>query len=102
MSIGRRRLVTMLVSLVASDVVATPKEGTNSGPYCWAGIKDNKDVFIPCGSKLGMLSIANREWLTLDLSDFEGLRVVLDDKAFYVSRKEIIAALAASYDCAKP
>jgi hypothetical protein len=91
----RRSIILAMLSMAASKLAASQKDKGVSGPYCWAGKKDGEDVYIPCGSGLrSSAAIAEKNWLILDLSDFAGLRVVIDGEAYYVSRDDISTALA--------
>jgi hypothetical protein len=102
MSNSRRNMILAVVGLATIKTSAKPANKGDSGPYCWAGQKDGKDVFVTCGSKLGSVSAADQDWLTLDLSGVGGIRIAIEGKGFYISRREILTALAESSDSAKP
>jgi hypothetical protein len=66
-----------------------------TGPYCWAGNEGGKDKHIPCGKGLtGASTAVDPNWLTLDLPDFAGLRILIDGKVYYVRRSDISIVLA--------
>jgi len=87
----RRSVILAIVGMAASRLSATQKE---TGPYCWAGKKDGKDVYIPCGSKNPSATIEKHDWLTIDLSEFAGLRVVFGNDTYYLTKGEISTALS--------
>ncbi len=95
----RRSIIFALVSLAASKLSAGQKE---KGRYCWAGNEDGKDKYIPCGQDLiGTSTAIDPNWLTLDLSNFAGLRILIDGKTSYIRRSDISTVLTDLSD-AKP
>ena len=77
--------------LIAACLVAAALADTKSGPFCWSGKDDNgKDQFVPCGPKK-QRSLLN---LNLDLKNFEGLRICVEQQCATVSRERFLGALA--------
>jgi hypothetical protein len=88
MSIGRREVILTMVGLVASSLEAKQRD---VGPYCSVG-----KGYVPCGSELRGISVAGPHWLTLDLSDSDGIRVTIQGEVLYVTRSDILTALIES------
>ena len=92
MAIDRRAAILVVLSMAASDLASAKNQ--DSGPYCWSGKKNGKDMFIPCGSDLSKITATEREWLTLDLSKFAGLRFVLDGRRVSIAERDILTVLS--------
>jgi hypothetical protein len=97
MFLSRRGAIFVVIGALSSKLVGGQREEDRSGPYCWAGIDDGKDRYIPCGSK-----IVQGDWITLDLSGYAGLRILLDGRTQYVTKQDIFTALADSESHSKP
>lgn len=98
----KRVLVAIFLCVMAVAAATKPesehKSGSESGPYCWAGVDSTgKDVFVPCHPK------AESKRVDVYLDGISEITVHVNGKIITVSPERLASMLNASQiDSANP